>query len=291
MMVAVVGAAVLFAAFLAAGVIATVVVLRHKHQQIWLRLWHLEAKIEEQRDALISVRKEQVLSSIDDLRLAPRMPSQHGEDIVLWRYFKGRRNGFFIEIGAYDGVTFSNTYLLEAVGWQGILVEANPDCFEECVRARPYSRCVQAAIVGERGQDCTTLTVPIGDGGVDALAFTEASEQHRQRIAREAAHTREIKTRAMTIDELLDGYHGPIDLISIDIETAELAALHGMDIARWAPELFIIEDNSIGSDRRVSDYLAQFGYIERLRLSANVFYVRAADDSHSPQSWLELFWP
>ena len=190
---------------------------------------------------------------------------------------RGRRNGFFVEIGAYDGVSFSNTYLLEAVGWRGLLVEANPERFEECVKARPYSRCVKAAIVGEGGRKRISLTVPIGDGGVDALAFTEASERHRRRVARATTETREIETRAMTFDELLDGHQGRIDLISIDVENAEFAALHGMDITRWTPELFIVEDNSMGRDRRVSDYLAQFGYIERLRLSANVFYARATD--------------
>jgi FkbM family methyltransferase len=203
------------------------------------------------------------------------MPSQHGEDVVLWRYFQGRRNGFFIEIGAYDGVTFSNTYMLEAAGWNGILVEANPERLDECVKARPYSRCVQAAIVGERGRARIKLTVPIGEGGVDTLAFTEPSEQHRQRIARATAETHEIETPAMTLDELLDGFHGRIDLLSVDIEGAELSALQGMDLARWSPALLVIEDNTMGRDRRLSDYLAEFGYVERLRLSANVFYTRA----------------
>lgn len=270
--------AALLGALLAAVAVAGTFYLRRKNRQIWHKLGHLEAEIERQRDALVTMRKEQCLISMGELRLTPLMPSQHGEDLVLWRFFNGRRKGFFVEIGAYDGVTFSNTYLLEAAGWSGILVEPNPERFDACVKARPHSRCMQAAIVAEPRQRAVRLTVPMGEGGLDTLAFTEASTEHRQRVARATNETREIETPALTIDEVLDGHTGPIDLVSVDVEGAELAALQGMDIRRWAPELFVIEDNSMGRDRLVTDHLARFGYVERLRLAANVFYSRAEDD-------------
>ena len=42
------------------------------------------------------------------------------------------KNGYFIDIGALDGVTMSNTYLLETrYDWTGICVETNPDYFME----------------------------------------------------------------------------------------------------------------------------------------------------------------
>lgn len=152
-------------AIIAAAALVAVLLLRRKNREIWQKLWELEAEGNRNREALVAVRKAQCLATMADLRLPPHMPSQHGEDLILWEFFGGRRHGFFVEVGAYNGVSFSNTYLLEAVGWGGILVEANPERFEECVKARPYSRCVQAAIVGEGGRKHISLTVPIGDGG------------------------------------------------------------------------------------------------------------------------------
>jgi hypothetical protein len=70
----------------------------------------------------------------DQLRLAGRtatlpvdFSAQFGEDILLWDIFRGQNDGFFIEVGAYDGVELSVSYIFEALGWRGLLVEALPD--------------------------------------------------------------------------------------------------------------------------------------------------------------------
>ena len=142
---------------MAVGLGAAIQLLRYKNRLIWRKLWELDARNENLENALISVRKEQFLARIPSLRLPPRAPSQHGEELVIWEFFAGQRCGFFVEIGAYDGVTFSNTYLLEAAGWNGILVEANPRRFQECRKERPYSSCVQAAVVANRAMEQSSL--------------------------------------------------------------------------------------------------------------------------------------
>ena len=48
-----------------------------------------------------------------------------------------KENGFFIEIGAGDGINFSNTYLLEKYfNWNGILIEPSRDFYEKCLESR-----------------------------------------------------------------------------------------------------------------------------------------------------------
>ena len=50
--------------------------------------------------------------------------SQIGQDLFVLRELKEKRGGFFVEIGGHDGVTHSNTYLLEKeYEWEGIVVE------------------------------------------------------------------------------------------------------------------------------------------------------------------------
>ena len=66
--------------------------------------------------------------------------AQYGEDKILWRMFNERPWGFYIEVGAWNGVTLSNTYFLEQMGWTGILVEPLPELYEACVHERPRSR-------------------------------------------------------------------------------------------------------------------------------------------------------
>ena len=75
--------------------------------------------------------------------------SQLGQDILVDEYFGGKRGGVFVDIGAYDGVTFSNTLMLERErGWTGVCIEPLPDVFAE-LRQNRGCVCVQACI-GDR---------------------------------------------------------------------------------------------------------------------------------------------
>ena len=57
--------------------------------------------------------------------------SQYGQDQLIDKLLIQKRNGFFVEIGGYDGETFSNSLFLEKErGWCGLLVEANPYTYE-----------------------------------------------------------------------------------------------------------------------------------------------------------------
>jgi hypothetical protein len=69
---------------------------------------------------------------------------------MLWELFGGASEGFFIEAGAFDGYHYSVTYPFEAVGWNGLLVEAAPEPAERCARLRRYSK-VHHNVLARRG--------------------------------------------------------------------------------------------------------------------------------------------
>ena len=56
------------------------------------------------------------------------MYSQNNEEEVILKYL-GNSTGIFLDIGAFDGITFSNTYELVKRGWHGVMVEASPRTF------------------------------------------------------------------------------------------------------------------------------------------------------------------
>ena len=73
--------------------------------------------------------------------------SQLGQDLAVIDFYKEKKDGFFVEIGAVDGIEISNTYLLETkYNWKGICVEAIPDKFEKLVKNRPNSKCISKAV-------------------------------------------------------------------------------------------------------------------------------------------------
>ncbi len=214
--------------------------------------------------------------------------SQFGEDRILWQVFRQRTRGYFIEIGAYDGVTLSNTYFLEQMGWHGLLIEPIQPLCERATAARPRSRVVHAA-VGKRGSTGTarftiTKNVPV-------LSFLHADPDHVERCRREGAELIEIEVPLTTVDDILLHERrdpsfpgGPwvpnlgwrIDLVSIDVEGMELDVLDGFNLQRFAPRVLVIE-NDRPAGAAVEPYLTSHGYRKFHRQKINDFYVRSAD--------------
>lgn len=59
--------------------------------------------------------------------------SQNDEEHYILNYFKDFK-GRFLDLGAFDGMTFSNTHALLKQGWEGVFVEASPKMFTACQR-------------------------------------------------------------------------------------------------------------------------------------------------------------
>jgi FkbM family methyltransferase len=204
-----------------------------------------------------------------------RSCSQHGEDSVLWELLQEKRAGYYIEVGAYDGVTFSNSYFFEAIGWTGLLVEPHPDLHARCRAARPGSRVVQAAVGRREATGTVALFAVDGAGGVDALSYTRTDDAHAQRVQREGGMIVPVQVPLTSLAALLAlDPPAAIDFASIDVEGAELDVLDGLSLDRWRPEILLIEDNSGGRDRHVAEYVAQFGYRHVRRRGCNDFYQR-----------------
>jgi len=216
--------------------------------------------------------------------------AQFGEDRVLWEVFRHRRSGYFIEVGAFDGVTLSNTYFLEQMGWRGVLVEAMRPMCERAAAARPRSRVVHAA-VGKRGSSGTTkFTVA---ENVPVLSFMQADADHVERCKREGARLVDIEVPLTTLDDILkserngtaDGA-GPwqskrgwsIDLVSIDVEGGELDVLDGFSLDRFKPSVLVLE-NDRPAGAAIEPYLNERGYRKFHRQTINDFYVRSDDPS------------
>ena len=67
--------------------------------------------------------------------------------------FRGRRNGYFVDVGAYDGVTYSNTCFLEReLGWQGVCFEANPRAYAKLAAALVANLLSAEPVQAPRGQ-------------------------------------------------------------------------------------------------------------------------------------------
>jgi hypothetical protein len=213
---------------------------------------------------------------------------QFGEDRILWRVFRGRRSGYFVEVGAYDGVTLSNTYFLEQMGWRGLLIEPIAPLCERAAQARPRSRVVHGACSKRGSSGTAKFTVT---QNVPVLSFLHADREHVDRCLREGATLVEIEVPLITLDDVLMHERrnppplcGPwtpkkgwcIDVVSIDTEGCELDVLDGFNLERFRPRVLVIE-NDRPAGAAIEPYLAQRGYRKFHRQKINDFYIRSDD--------------
>src|SRR5438477_10753923 len=82
-----------------------------------------------------------------DSSIVQDFKAQNGEDIILIQDFADKKSGFCVEVGAYDGVDISNTFVFEKLGWKCLLVEADPEMAEVCRHNRPAATVVNCAVV------------------------------------------------------------------------------------------------------------------------------------------------
>lgn len=150
--------------------------------------------------------------------------SQCAEDIWLdanWARLGLPIAGFFVELGAGDGVHFSNTNWLEKDrGWRGLLIEGDP---RNEVKDRPNS-IVERCVIG-------TGTVSFG---------LHPTESYLSGVNRPAPER--IEAEARTLTDVLDQHAiDRVDLISIDTEGNEIEVWKTLDLNRWRPQIAIVE--------------------------------------------------
>jgi FkbM family methyltransferase len=201
-------------------------------------------------------------------------PALHELDMKLDAIID-RDCGFFVEAGAHDGFTQSNTYWLERFrGWRGLLVEPMPELAGEARLSRPAATVVQCALVAA-GETRKTMRMSFGDlmsivEGARAADWPEGGTILGWR------DPHELDVDARTLSSLLDEISAPeVDLLSLDVEGSEGPALEGLDLERHAPRYVLVEIHDRERDRPPVDAALAGRYVEHGWLSPlDLLYVR-----------------
>jgi FkbM family methyltransferase len=155
-------------------------------------------------------------------------------------------NGTFVEAGANDGLTQSNTaYFDEFRGWRGLLVEPIPELAEKCRLNRQrciVENCALVPIGAEARAVSMTYCnlMSVVDGG-----WTDPNaERAHVEAGRKLQHlaTYKVEVAGWSLSSLLDRHRMiHVDLLSLDVEGFERQALEGLDLVRHAPRFILVE--------------------------------------------------
>ncbi len=180
------------------------------------------------------------------------------EKILNWE------NGYFIELGAGDGISYSNTLHLELYhGWRGVLIEPSFIEFEKLKSNRSNMNAfVNCACVDDSYKRETIELIYSGHMTVDTnekLGFSSPEDHARKGAAFIDIDTYRFHAKAVTLNNLLIENDSPreIDFLSLDVEGSELNVLKGLDLNFFVVKFILIETR----DFEVIDlYLNLFGY-------------------------------
>jgi FkbM family methyltransferase len=157
---------------------------------------------------------------------------QNSEDLIIYRrFFQSEKyigNGYFVEMGALNGITFSNSLMFEyCLGWKGLLIEAHPVNYGNLVDQRPCATNYWTAICPANDQNMMYIS---REGSVGTVSPTKPKNG--------VSYMTPCRTMQSIFDEQNITW---VDFFSLDVEGAELIVLETIDFSKTEVGVFLVE--------------------------------------------------
>lgn len=185
--------------------------------------------------------------------------SQLKQDLFALAQLNFKRDGYFVDLGAADGISGSNTYLMERrFGWRGILVEP-ARCWHNQLRRNRTAAIETSCAWGESGSVVSFNEVNVPE--LSTIDSYSSGDSHSE--ARKLGKLYSVST--ISLNDLLAKYDAPsqIDYLSIDTEGSEYEILSAFNFERYKFKVITCEHNFTPAREKVHELLSNRGYIRR----------------------------
>ena len=161
--------------------------------------------------------------------------SMYGEDIYVEKFFKRKKNGFYVDIGCYHPIEGNNTYLLHKKGWFGVNIDVSELSIELFNKARKKDHNVNVAVSNKSKKIKLYYRKKIN-------MLNTVDKKFAKNFFKNGFRTKLINSN--TLNSILKNSkfkNKKIDFLNLDIEGHELNALKSMDFKKYNPKLICIE--------------------------------------------------
>ena len=182
--------------------------------------------------------------------------SQIGQDLFVLLELDFKKDGFFVEFGATNGINLSNTYLLEKeFNWTGILAEP-AKVWHEALKNNRSADIETNCVWTESGKKL--LFNEVSDPELSTISNFSDSDIHSTSRKENTAY--EVTT--ISLNDLLQKYNAPreIDYLSIDTEGSEFDILNSFDFSNYDIRIISCEHNKTKSREKIYNLLTSKGY-------------------------------
>ena len=204
------------------------------------------------------------------------MYSQNNEESII-RYHFRNRIGRFLDIGANDGKTFSNSLWCAENDWSGVCVEPSKKAFQQLTelhKDRKSIQCINVAVGTEDGEvEFYESGEHIGKGDHSLLSTINANELKRWKgksVEFTKTNTRVVSWKSL--QKMIDGSK-EFDLITIDAEGMDLDIVRQMDFNLTKTKMLIVEYNR-QLEWRYRHLCATFGLKFTMRNNENLVFTK-----------------
>lgn len=185
--------------------------------------------------------------------------SQCGEDLIIERLLNSKKNGFYVDVGAYDPERFSNTKRFYLKGWKGVNIEPNPDNiykFDE-VRRRDINLNVGIGV-----KEKILNFYKMYPSTLSTFSKSKAKEYQEEGFKLDSVS----KIRVTSLVKVFKKYGiRKIDFMSVDTEGYDLDVLRSNDWGKFRPKIVIVETvNTPGVEKFMAENSYRKAYSNKL---------------------------
>jgi FkbM family methyltransferase len=203
--------------------------------------------------------------------------SQDNQDKYLeTNIFKGYKNGFFVDVGAHDGVSINNTlYFDKYNNWTGINIEPIKPVYDRLVSNRPNNINLNCAVCNKDGETeflCNTGYTEMISGIKDTF-----DQRHLQRLENEnrqmGSTTQVITVNTKKLETICDEHNiSHIHYLSIDVEGAEFEVIKSINFDKVFIDVIGFENNYNDVSVPIVEYLENKNFV-MIHLSLDIFMI------------------
>lgn len=187
--------------------------------------------------------------------LGPDAKAQNYQDVFVLSVLGHLRGGYFAEVGAANGVEFSNTYLLEKrFGWTGILVEP-ARTWHESIRTQRSAKLDTRCAWSRSGLKVPFCQFP------DANLSTVAERAGAQGKTWHTAPKERYEVESASLADILRDAPPVVDYLSVDVEGSELEVIEAYDFSRHFKVITCEHNHNLERRARIHEILSPRGYL------------------------------
>ncbi|NBP67066.1 MAG: FkbM family methyltransferase, partial [Bacteroidetes bacterium] len=191
------------------------------------------------------------------------------------------KNGFFMDIGAHDGVLINNTlYFEKNNNWTGINVEPMKNIYDKLVINRPNCININAAVCNSNGE--AEFYSNTGYTEMISGLKDKFDPRHLERLQREnyqmGASTEVIKVNTKTVESICDEHNiKQIHYLSIDVEGAEFDVIKSINFNKVFIDIIAFENNYNDVSVPIVKYLEEKNYVV-IHVSMDIFMIHKSSE-------------